>query len=191
MIIILLNFHLRLPTRHNFNCFRFVVARLIRLLFALITIYFSWQTIAFHQFHQQFAICVCFILCLCDVFFFRLGSFPDRSCHFPPLLQIPNNQITSFPLELCELNQLRKLDLRFNPIKRLPSAIGQMTSLAELMVRIIRFYHFSTIFSTLFQLEQTGLRELPPEIGSLKSLTMLAVRKHLTIFVRIAILIIF
>jgi Leucine-rich repeat (LRR) protein len=71
---------------------------------------------------------------------------------------LSNNQVSSFPIELCSLDQLRKLDLSPSIHSSiLPSAIGQMTSLIEL------------------RLEQTGLRELPVEIGSLQSLVILAV----------------
>jgi Leucine-rich repeat (LRR) protein len=79
------------------------------------------------------------------------------AAHTVSLSKLSNNQVSSFPIELCSLDQLRKLDLSFNSFKHLPSAIGQMTSLIEL------------------RLEQTGLRELPVEIGSLQSLVILSV----------------
>ncbi|KAJ8129817.1 hypothetical protein O1611_g3814 [Lasiodiplodia mahajangana] len=68
----------------------------------------------------------------------KLTSFPARfsECTSLRYLNVRNNRIEKFPLELCDLRSLEILDLGRNRIRTLPKEIARLTSLKVLAVQM-------------------------------------------------------
>lgn len=84
-----------------------------------------------------------------------LGSFRNLQ-----VLDLSDNALTTFPVELLRLGKLLTLDLSGNPIKTVPDEIGGLTQMTRL------------------NLSSTSITTLPATIGKCASLSSLDVSKN-------------
>ena len=84
-----------------------------------------------------------------------LGSFKNLQ-----VLDLSDNALTTFPVEVLKLSKLLTLDLSGNPIKTVPEEIGSMTQMTRLNLR------------------STSITTLPATIGKCASLSSLDVSRN-------------
>jgi Leucine-rich repeat (LRR) protein len=84
-----------------------------------------------------------------------LGSFKNLQ-----VLDLSDNALTTFPVEVLRLSKLLTLDLSGNPIKTVPEEIGSLTQMTRLNLR------------------STSITMLPAGIGKCVSLSSLDVSKN-------------
>lgn len=76
------------------------------------------------------------------------------------VIDLHQNKIKSLPSEICQLAQLKQLNLDNNLLSSLPLGIDALRSLEE------------------FQISDNQFEQLPHEIGSLKNLKALMIQKN-------------
>lgn len=81
-------------------------------------------------------------------------------------LRLPRMEIERFPVDICNLPYLKVLDLNYNKIGEIPSAIGKLENLEEL-------YLGQSMMN-----QATGLRLLPESMGNLRNLRILDLTGH-------------
>ncbi len=107
-----------------------------------------------------------------------LASFPAVLLQFMPnltYLSLNCCYLTTFPLEICLLNQLKELKLSFNYLTSFPAEIGQLTNLKTLLACENRLGGLPSEIGQLTKLNLlnlfgNNLKTLPPEIGLLTNL---------------------
>lgn len=106
----------------------------------------------------------------------KLGAWPFRVT----VLKLNYKKLTSLPLAIGKLTELRELDLQNNNLVALPKEIGGLTHLKKLVVSNNRLTSLPPEIGNLDSLEQlladnNELMAVPPEIGKINSLQVLDV----------------
>ena len=99
-------------------------------------------------------------------------------------LSVERNQLSSLPVEIGQLSQLRTLSVAHNSLTSIPQEIGNLVSLEAVSFSCNQINTFpSQIFGLsslrLLLLHDNALHTIPPEIGALKRLERLDLSKNL------------
>ncbi|MEH2241428.1 COR domain-containing protein [Nostoc sp.] len=110
----------------------------------------------------------------------QLSSLPSKICQLSNLrtLDLSTNQLSSLPLEISQLSKLTTLFLRNNKLTSLPPEIGQLSNLTTLYLDNNQLSSLPPEFSqlsnlTTLYLDNNQLSSLPPEICQLSNLRTL------------------
>jgi hypothetical protein len=95
------------------------------------------------------------------------------------ILLLDNNQLTSIPPEIGQLQNLTQLSLNYNQLTSIPPEIGQLQNLRELSLYSNRLTSIPPEIGQLQNLRDlvlgiNQLTSIPPEIGQLQNLTQLS-----------------
>lgn len=101
-----------------------------------------------------------------------------KQSKYTHIIMLSHERLFSFPeqiFQLESLDRLQRLDLSFNHIQSLPTAITQLTGLKELWLQSNPIKVFPEEFEKLTQLEVVDIRNtlisrLPPELATLKKM---------------------
>lgn len=93
-------------------------------------------------------------------------------------LDLSDNQLTSLPAEIAQIENLTGLDLSYNQLSSLPAEIGQLQNLTELDLNRNQLTSLPAQTGqlqnlTTLSLGDNQLSSLPAEIGQLQNLTYL------------------
>ncbi|RZM82905.1 COR domain-containing protein [Leptolyngbya iicbica] len=115
----------------------------------------------------------------------QLSSLPPELGQLQNLsaLDLRSNQLSSLPPELGQLQNLLTLDLRSNPLSSLPPELGQLQNLSVLYLSSNQLSSLPPELGQLQNLSLLDLREnplssLPPELGQLQNLSWLDLRSN-------------
>ncbi|KAF4797647.1 Leucine-rich repeat-containing protein 40 [Turdus rufiventris] len=124
-------------------------------------------------------------LTVLDVHDNQLTSLPAALGQLENLqkLDVSHNQLRSLPEELLQLPRLRSLLLQHNQLSQLPEGLGQLLSLEELDVSNNQLTAIPSSFALLvnvvrLNLAWNQLRELPADLSAMRSLRQLDCTKN-------------
>uniref|UniRef100_A0A8C3TTG7 Leucine-rich repeat-containing protein 40 n=1 Tax=Catharus ustulatus TaxID=91951 RepID=A0A8C3TTG7_CATUS len=124
-------------------------------------------------------------LTVLDVHDNQLTSLPSALGQLENLqkLDVSHNQLRSLPEELLQLPRLRSLLLQHNQLSQLPEGLGQLLSLEELDVSNNQLTAIPSSFALLvnvvrLSLAGNQLRELPADLSAMRSLRQLDCTKN-------------
>ncbi|NWI04360.1 LRC40 protein, partial [Tichodroma muraria] len=124
-------------------------------------------------------------LSVLDVHDNQLTSLPSALGQLENLqkLDVSHNKLRSLPEELLRLPRLRSLLLQHNELSQLPEGLGQLLSLEELDVSNNQLTAIPTSFALLVNLVRLNLacnqlKELPEDLSAMKSLRQLDCTKN-------------
>ncbi|NXD02540.1 LRC40 protein, partial [Certhia familiaris] len=124
-------------------------------------------------------------LTLLDVHDNQLTSLPSALGQLENLqkLDVSHNKLRSLPEELLQLPRLRSLLVQHNELSQLPEGLGQLLSLEELDVSNNQLTAIPTSFALLenvvrLNLACNQLKELPADLSAMKSLRQLDCTKN-------------
>ncbi|XP_009082952.1 PREDICTED: leucine-rich repeat-containing protein 40, partial [Acanthisitta chloris] len=124
-------------------------------------------------------------LTVLDVHDNQLTSLPSALGQLENLqkLDVSHNKLRSIPEELLQLSHLRSLLLQHNELSHLPQGFGQLLSLEELDVSNNHLTDIPTSFALLTNLVRLNLacnqlRDLPEDLSAMKSLRQLDCTKN-------------
>ncbi|NXK90877.1 LRC40 protein, partial [Formicarius rufipectus] len=124
-------------------------------------------------------------LTLLDVHDNQLTSLPSALGQLENLqkLDVSHNKLQSLPEELLQLPRLRSLLLQHNELSHLPQGLGQLLSLEELDVSNNHLTAIPTSFALLVNLVRLNLacnqlKDLPADLSAMKSLRQLDCTKN-------------
>ncbi|KAM7046696.1 LOW QUALITY PROTEIN: leucine-rich repeat-containing protein 40 [Acridotheres tristis] len=120
-----------------------------------------------------------------DVHDNQLTSLPSALGQLENLqkLDVSHNQLRSLPEELLQLPRLRSLLVQHNQLSQLPEGLGQLLSLEELDVSNNQLTAIPSSFALLVNLVRLNLacnqlKELPADLSAMKSLRQLDCTKN-------------
>ncbi|KFW79344.1 Leucine-rich repeat-containing protein 40, partial [Manacus vitellinus] len=124
-------------------------------------------------------------LTVLDVHDNQLTSLPSALGQLENLqkLDVSHNKLQSLPEELLQLPRLRSLLLQHNELSHLPEGLGQLLSLEELDVSNNHLTDIPTSFALLVNLVRLNLacnqlKDLPADLSAMKSLRQLDCTKN-------------
>ncbi|KAJ7401491.1 Leucine-rich repeat-containing protein 40 [Pitangus sulphuratus] len=124
-------------------------------------------------------------LTVLDVHDNQLTSLPSALGQLENLqkLDVSHNKLQSLPEELLQLPRLRSLLLQHNELSHLPEGLGQLLSLEELDVSNNHLTNIPTSFASLVNLVRLNLacnqlKDLPEDLSAMKSLRQLDCTKN-------------
>ncbi|NXC63866.1 LRC40 protein, partial [Aleadryas rufinucha] len=124
-------------------------------------------------------------LTMLDVHDNQLTSLPPALGQLENLqkLDVSHNKLRSLPEELLQLPRLRSLLVQHNELSQLPEGLGQLLTLEELDVSNNQLTAIPTSFALLVNLVRLNLawnqlRELPADLSAMKSLRQLDCTKN-------------
>ncbi|XP_027746890.1 leucine-rich repeat-containing protein 40 [Empidonax traillii] len=124
-------------------------------------------------------------LTVLDVHDNQLTSLPSALGQLENLqkLDVSHNKLQSLPEELLQLPRLRSLLLQHNELSHLPEGLGQLLSLEELDVSNNHLTDIPTSFALLVNLVRLNLacnqlKDLPEDLSAMKSLRQLDCTKN-------------
>ncbi|NXM35343.1 LRC40 protein, partial [Oxyruncus cristatus] len=124
-------------------------------------------------------------LTVLDVHDNQLTSLPSALGQLENLqkLDVSHNKLQSLPEELLQLPRLRSLLLQHNELSQLPEGLGQLLSLEELDVSNNHLTDIPTSFALLVNLVRLNLacnqlKDLPADLSAMKSLRQLDCTKN-------------
>ncbi|NXB79181.1 LRC40 protein, partial [Donacobius atricapilla] len=124
-------------------------------------------------------------LSMLDVHDNQLTSLPSALGQLENLqkLDVSHNKLRSLPEELLQLPRLRSLLVQHNELSQLPEGLGQLLSLEELDVSNNQLTAIPTSFALLVNLVRLNLacnqlKELPADLSAMKSLRQLDCTKN-------------
>ncbi|NWI58995.1 LRC40 protein, partial [Calyptomena viridis] len=124
-------------------------------------------------------------LTVLDVHDNQLTSLPSALGQLENLqkLDVSHNKVRSLPEELLRLPRLRSLFLQHNELSHLPQGLGQLLSLEELDVSNNQLTEIPTSFALLINLVRLNLacnqlKDLPADLRAMKSLRQLDCTKN-------------
>ncbi|XP_027507235.1 leucine-rich repeat-containing protein 40, partial [Corapipo altera] len=124
-------------------------------------------------------------LTVLDVHDNQLTSLPSALGQLENLqkLDVSHNKLQSLPEELLQLPRLRSLLLQHNELSHLPEGLGQLLSLEELDVSNNHLTDIPTSFALLINLVRLNLacnqlKDLPADLSAMKSLRQLDCTKN-------------
>ncbi|NXY38014.1 LRC40 protein, partial [Pomatorhinus ruficollis] len=124
-------------------------------------------------------------LTMLDVHDNQLTSLPSALGQLENLqkLDVSHNKLRSLPEELLQLPRLRSLLVQHNELSQLPEGLGQLLSLEELDVSNNQLTAIPTSFALLVNLVRLNLacnqlKELPADLSAMKSLRQLDCTKN-------------
>ncbi|KAL4448717.1 hypothetical protein ABPG74_012806 [Tetrahymena malaccensis] len=98
-------------------------------------------------------------------------------------IDLSNSQLTSFPLDICQMIQLTKVKLDSNAITKIPSEISKLVNLKQLSISDNKIFSIPSSFEglqslILLNISKNFLDPFPQEICKLKNLVILHIQNN-------------